>query len=132
MKSLFRPRTFLTTCNTFSRTHCSYRNTQYGHITTLTKAKISLLLLRHLGEGSEGEGTLDLADVVLQDGLRGERLCQVEAVVNLERLTDRPLLGAGAHCARADPLCVSDLNPSPTNVAADTLFPQVKVDSRQG
>ena len=69
LKSLFRPRTFLTTCNTFSRTHCSYRNTQYGHITTLTKAKISLLLLRHLGEGSEGEGALDLAHVVLQDGV---------------------------------------------------------------
>ena len=54
------------------------------HTTDLTKSEIPLLLLRHLGEGSEGEGALDLADVVLQDGLGGERLGQVEAVLYLE------------------------------------------------
>ena len=40
-------------------------------------------------ERSEGEGTLHLAHVVIEDGLRAVRLGQVEAVVNLEALVDR-------------------------------------------
>ena len=90
------------------------------------------LLFCNLWEGSEGKGTLDLTHVVLQNRLRTESLGEVETILNLEALAHRPLLGAGAHCARADPLCVSDLNPRPTDIAADPLFPQVEVDSRQG
>ena len=88
------------------------------------------LLFCNLWEGSEGKGTLDLTHVVLQNRFRTESLGEVETVLNLEALAHRPLLGTGAHCARADSLCVTDLDPRPTNVAADTLFPQVKVYSR--
>ena len=98
---------------------------------SFAETKVSLLFC-NLWEGSEGKGTLDLTHVVLQNRVRTESLGEVETILNLEALAHRPLLGAGAHCARANPLCVSDLNPRPTNVAADTLFPQVKVDSRQG
>ena len=89
------------------------------------------LLLGNLGEGSEGEGTLDLAHVVLQDGVRAERLREVETVLNLETLAHRALLGAGAHGARRDPLGVSNLDPGPADVAADPLLPQVQVDGWQ-
>ena len=88
------------------------------------------LLFCHLWEGSEGKGTLDFAHVVLQNCVRAESLGEVETVFNLEALAHRPLLGAGAHCARRDPLCVSDLNPCPTDVAADALLPQVEVNGR--
>ena len=98
---------------------------------SFAETKVSLLFC-NLWEGSEGKGTLDLTHVVLQNRVRTESLGEVETILNLEALAHRPLLGTGAHCARADPLCVSDLNPRPTDVAADTLFPQVKVDSRQG
>lgn len=40
-------------------------------------------------EGSEGEGTLHLAHVVVEDGLRAVGLGQVEAVVDFEALADR-------------------------------------------
>ena len=90
------------------------------------------LLLGNLGECSEGEGTLDLAHVVLQDGVRAERLREVETVLNLETLAHRALLGAGAHGARRDPLGVSNLDPGPADVAADPLLPQVEVDGGQG
>ena len=89
------------------------------------------LFLCNLGEGSEGKGTLNFAHVVLQDRLRGEGLSEVEAVLNLQTLTHRTLLGAGAHGARGDPLGVADLDPRPSNVAADSLLPQVQVDGRQ-
>lgn len=40
-------------------------------------------------EGSEGEGTLDLTDMVVEDGLRAVGLGQVEAVVDLQALAHR-------------------------------------------
>lgn len=40
-------------------------------------------------EGSEGKGTLHLAHVVVEDGLRAVGLGQVEAVVDFEALADR-------------------------------------------
>ena len=54
-------------------------------------------LLSHLRESSEGKGTLDLTDMVIQDGLGSEGLGQVEAVLYLEGLAEGALLGAGAH-----------------------------------
>ena len=40
------------------------------HKLSLTKPKVPLLLLGYLGEGSEGEGTLHLAHMVFEDGVR--------------------------------------------------------------
>ena len=98
----------------------------------LTEPKVSLFLLRHLGEGSEGEGALDLADVVFQDVLGGKGLGEVEAVLYLEGLTDGPLLGAGAHRARGHPPSLPDVYGLVTNIAGDSLLPQVQVDGGQG
>ena len=101
------------------------------NFTSFAETKMPLLFC-NLWEGSEGKGALDLADMILQNCVRAESLGEVETVFNLEALAHWPLLGAGAHCARRDPLRVSDLNPRPTDIAADPLFPQVEVDSRQG
>ena len=90
-----------------------------------------MFLLRHLGEGSEGEGALDLADVVLQDRLRGEGLGEVEAVLYLEGLTDWTLLGAGAHRARRHPSRLPDVDGLVADIAGDSLLPQVQVDGGQ-
>ena len=73
-----------------------------------------------------------MIDWHLKDGLGTEGLSQVEAVFNLEALTDRSLLGAGAHGARRDPLGVPDLDAHVADSAADALLPQVEVDGRQG
>lgn len=43
----------------------------------------------YLGEGSEGEGTLHLTHVVVEDGLGAVGLCQVEAIVDLQTLAHR-------------------------------------------
>ena len=64
--------------------------------TSFAETKMPLLFC-HLWEGSEGKGTLHLADMVVQDGLGSEGLCQVEAVLDLEGLTKGALLGASAH-----------------------------------
>ena len=50
----------------------------------LTEAKISLLLLGHFGKGSECECALDLAHMVLEDGVWREGLGEVEAILDLE------------------------------------------------
>ena len=57
---------------------------------------------------------------------------QVEAVVNLERLADGALLGAGAHGAGRHPVSFSGLDVDATDGAADALLPVVDVDSGQG
>ena len=59
-------------------------STSYHICSSLTKTKISLFLLGHLREGSEGEGALNLADVVLENSVWREGLSEVEAVLNLE------------------------------------------------
>ena len=69
--------------------------------------------------------------MILQNCLWGEGLSKVEAVLNLQTLAHWTLLGAGAHGARGDPLGVANLDPRPSNVAADALLPQVQVDGRQ-
>lgn len=86
------------------------------------------LFFRNFGEGSESEGTLDLAHVVLEDRLRREGLSQVEAVLDLQRLTNWPLLGTRAHGTRGNSLGVPDLYPHVAHVAGDSLLPQVEVD----
>ena len=70
--------------------------------------------------------------MVLQDGLRGEGLGQVEAVLYLEGLTDGALLGAGAHRAGRHPPGLPDVDGLVAHVAGDPLLPQVQVDGRQG
>ena len=57
---------------------------------------------------------------------------QVEAVVNLERLADGSLLGAGAHGAGRHPVSFSGLDVDAADGAADALLPVVDVDSGQG
>ena len=57
---------------------------------------------------------------------------QVEAVVNLERLADGALLGAGAHGAGRHPVSFSGLDVDAADGAADALLPVVDVDSGQG
>ena len=57
---------------------------------------------------------------------------QVKAVVNLQRLADGPLLGAGAHCARGHAVSFAGLDVDAADGAADTLLPVVNVDSGQG
>jgi len=56
----------------------------------------------------------------------------VEAVFNLERLADRPLLGAGAHGAGRDPLGVPDLDVGAAHVAGESFLPEVEVDGGHG
>lgn len=90
------------------------------------------VLLRHLWERPECERALDLAHVVLQDGVRRERLGQVEAVLYLERLADGPLLGARAHGAGRDPFGVANVDRRRAHVAHDPLLPQVELDGGQG
>jgi len=72
--------------------------------------------LSNLWESPESKGTLDLADVVLQDGLLRETLSQMEAVLNLEGLADGSLLGARAHCARRYALGVTNIYGSAAHV----------------
>ena len=91
-----------------------------------------MLLLGHLGEGSEGEGALHLAHVVFEDCVGGEGLGQVEAVLDLEALTDWALLGAGAHCAGRHPPRRPDVNGLVADIAAHSLLPQVEIDLREG
>ncbi len=109
-----------------------------------------------VGEGSEGERALDFTDVIVQNVCAGETLSEVEAVLDLERLAKRPLLGASAHRARAHlkkrivfyvprirvelvghgvkftyPFCVARLNGLTANIAGNPLLPQLEVDFGQ-
>ena len=86
----------------------------------------------HGGEGAEGEGALHLAHVVLEDGLPGEGLRQVEAVLDLEALAERPLLGACAHHAGARPPRVAGFDVEVVDLARDALLPQVEVEAGEG
>ena len=92
----------------------------------------------HVGEGPEGEGALNLANVILEDPLRTEiwsiklmksksqvkcknqflpeGLREVEAVFDLEGLAERPLLGAGAHHAGRDAPRVARLDAHVVNL----------------
>lgn len=70
--------------------------------------------------------------MVLEDGVRGEGLSQVEAVLDLEALTHGPLLGAGAHGARRHPPRRPDVDGLVADIAAHPLLPQVEVDLRKG
>ena len=56
---------------------------------------------------------------------------QVEAIVDLERLADGTLLGAGAHSAGRDPVGLARLDVDPAHGTADPLLPVVDVDSGQ-
>ena len=78
---------------------------------TLALAKSDVIVSRpHVGEGTEGKCALHLAHVVFEDGLRAKGLGQMEAVFNLERLAEGPLLGAGTHDAGGDPAGVACLD----------------------
>lgn len=61
------------------------------HLTCLSvgEAQLVRVLRCDLREGSESEGALDLAHVVVQDGLGAVGLRQVEAVVDLQTLAHR-------------------------------------------
>ena len=85
-----------------------------------------------VGKSPEGEGTLDLAHVVVEDVLSGEGLGQVEAVFDLEGLAEGPLLGTGAHDAGADPAGVSRLDVDLGDGAGHALLPELQVDVGQG
>ena len=56
---------------------------------------------------------------------------QVEAIVDLERLADGTLLGAGAHSAGRDPVGLARLAVDPAHGTADPLLPVVDVDAWQ-
>jgi hypothetical protein len=69
-----------------------------------------------VGKGSECKGALHLAHVIFEDGLWAEGLRQVETVLDLERLAERSLLGAGAHYARGHASGVAGFNTHITNL----------------
>ncbi len=46
----------------------------------------------HGGEGAEGEGALDLAHVVVEDGARAEGLREVEAAEEEERKNQKTII----------------------------------------
>jgi len=56
----------------------------------------------------------------------------VQAVIDLERLADGPLLGAGAHGAWRNPVGLARLDVDAADGAADALLPVVDVDSGKG
>ena len=69
--------------------------------------------------------------MVLQDGVGGEGLGEVEAVLYLEGLAHGPLLGAGAHGAGGHAPRAPDVDGLVAHVAAHALLPQVEVDLGQ-
>lgn len=70
--------------------------------------------------------------MILEDGIGGERLRQVEAVFYLERLADRTLLGAGTHGAWRHSPGLTDIYGLVTNITRHPLLPEVQVDGGQG
>ena len=55
----------------------------------------------------------------------------MQAVVDFERLTDRTLLGTGAHGARRNPVGIASLDVDTSDRTADTFFPVVNIDTRK-
>ena len=56
----------------------------------------------------------------------------MEAVFDLERLAERPLLRAGAHHAGRDSPGVARLYADVVDLAGDALLPEVEVDAGEG
>ena len=101
------------------------------YLPRLAEANLVLSCL-DVWKGPEGEGALDFADVVVQDVFSGEGLGQVEAVFDLERLAEGPLLGAGAHDAGRHAAGVTGLDVDLGDGAGHPLLPELQVDVGQG